>query len=114
MHDHNILSTCQIFNFTFSTHSHPPLLPLHSSLPPSHPHTPRRDKDKLSVLPLSTTPDIDTDILDLDDQFTPSALYAGTGGKPPLTFSLSDSKPPRKRYVCRGVRDIYSERPYVM
>lgn len=53
----------------------------------------RRDKEKLSVLLPS---DMDTDILDLDDQFTPSSLYAGTGGKPPLTFSMSDPKP-RKR-----------------
>lgn len=42
----------------------------------------------------------DSDILDLDDQFTPSALYAGTGGKPPMAFNLADNKSSRKRCVC--------------
>lgn len=42
----------------------------------------------------------DSDILDLDDQFTPSALYAGTGGKPPMSFNLADNKSSRKRCVC--------------
>lgn len=47
----------------------------------------------------SLSADLDTELLDLDDQLSPPAsFYTGTGGKPPLSFSLSDSKPP-KRYV---------------
>ena len=49
------------------------------------------------MLHLPTPPELDPDILDLEDHFTPSSLYAGTGGKPPLNFSLADTKPPRKR-----------------
>lgn len=42
----------------------------------------------------------ETDFLsELDDQLTsPSSFYAGTGGKPPLTFStIPDTKSHRKR-----------------
>ncbi len=54
----------------------------------------RREKERLPILPLSTE---DTDVLDLEEHFTPSSLYAGTGGKPPLSFSMADTKPTKKR-----------------
>jgi hypothetical protein len=39
----------------------------------------------------------DTDFLDLDDHLTPpSELYAGSGGKPPLTFHM-DTKSHKKK-----------------
>lgn len=55
----------------------------------------RRDRERASALNLST--DADTDLLDFEEHFSsPSSFYAGTGGKPPLAFSI-DSKPSRKR-----------------
>ena len=40
--------------------------------------------------------DVDNDLLDFEDHFSsPSSFYAGTGGKPPLAFSID--KPSRKR-----------------
>jgi len=41
--------------------------------------------------------DLESDFLDLEDQLTsPSSFYTGTGGKPPLSFSL-ETKSNRKR-----------------
>lgn len=54
----------------------------------------RRDRDRVSTLNLST--DVDSELLDFEDHFSsPSSFYAGTGGKPPLAFSID--KPSRKR-----------------
>lgn len=54
----------------------------------------RRDRDRISTLNLST--DVDSELLDFEDHFSsPSSFYAGTGGKPPLAFSID--KPSRKR-----------------
>ncbi|XP_064405923.1 inhibitor of growth protein 3-like [Halichondria panicea] len=56
---------------------------------------PRREHRTSASFSLHT--DLDSDILDLDDQLSPpSSFYAGTGGKPPLSFSLSDPKPPKR------------------
>lgn len=75
----------------------------------------RREKERQSVLSLPGPADIDSDVLDLDDNFTPSSLYAGTGGKPPLAFSISDTKPQRKRSVIcvlRSSNEISQECDY--
>ncbi len=76
----------------------------------------RREHRPSAAFSLST--DLDADILDLDDQLSPpSSFYTGTGGKPPLSFSLSDPKPPKRllnlldvvksisvyrSFICRG------------
>ena len=54
----------------------------------------RRDRERVSTLNLST--EVDSELLDFEDHFSsPSSFYAGTGGKPPLAFSID--KPSRKR-----------------
>lgn len=43
----------------------------------------------------------DTDFLDLDDRLTPpSELYAGSGGKPPLTFQMETKSHKKKSVAC--------------
>lgn len=47
----------------------------------------------------SIPPEVDSELLDFEDHLSsPASFYAGTGGKPPLSFSLSDPKS-QKRYV---------------
>ena len=55
----------------------------------------------------------DTDFLDLDDHLTPpSELYAGSGGKPPLTFHM-DTKSHKKKSVTFKQEIVWVARPPV-
>ena len=62
-------------------------------------------RERLSALNISSENENDF-LTDLEDHLTsPSSLYTGTGGKPPLTFVPADTKLNKKRlhlfYMCQ-------------
>ena len=57
-------------------------------------------RERASTLNISAEPE--ADFLDLEEHLiSPSSIYAGTGGKPPLAFAM-DTKSHRKRCVVVG------------
>ena len=63
-------------------------------------------REKISTFTLS---EAETDILEFEEPLSsPSSFYTGTGGKPPLAFGLSDTRP-RKRASISQSSNMFKE-----